>query len=255
MLKRPALITLALTLLAACASVSSQRLTVLAASSLTNAFIELAAAYDAEHPGLNVDLSFGASSTLAFQILEGAPADIFASANPAQMQAVVEAGLVAAPPRTFASNQLVLIVPADNPAAIHAFSDLANPGLSLILAAPGVPARQYSDLVIAHLGDAAFQAAVYANLASEEANVRLVATKVALGEADAGIVYTTDITPNIANQVLAIPIPPEANAFAYYPIAPLSASAQPAAAADFIKFLLSPEGQAILARWGFGPAP
>jgi len=230
-------------------------LLVFAATSLTDAFDELAAAFEDQHPGLTVVPNYGASSQLAIQITEGAEADIFASANEAQMAKVQEADRIDGEPVLFVTNRLVIITPADNPAGITTPVDLAQPGVKLVLAAPDVPIREYSDQVIAKLGDAAFQQAVYANLVSEEANVRQVVTKVALGEADAGIVYTSDITPEMADALSQIAIADNFNVIAQYPIAQVSDAPNAAAAQAFIAFVLSDEGQAILARWGFGPAP
>jgi molybdate transport system substrate-binding protein len=233
------------------AASGDQQLTVFAASSLTEAFEELAAAFEAEHPGTEVLLNYGASSTLATQLVEGAPADVFASANQAQMQLVKDARLLPGEPFAFATNRLIIILPADNPAAIQTPADLAQPGLKLVLAAPGVPVREYSDLVIANLGDADYQAAVYANLVSEEENVRIVVAKVALGEADAGIVYASDVSP-VATDLLQIAIPEDATVVAAYPIAALANAPHPALAEAFVDFVLSVEGQAILQSWGFG---
>lgn len=243
-------------MLAACspkaAGEPSQDLTVFAASSLTDAYQELAAAFEAQNPSVVVLLNFGGSSTLSTQILEGAPADVFASANQAQMQLIAEAGLLAAPAPDFASNRLTIIVPADNPAGLQSATDLAQPGMALVLAAPGVPVREYSDQAIAQLGDAEFQAAVYANLVSEEENVRIVVTKVALGEADAGIVYTSDVTPAVAGDLQQIAIPDEANVIAAYPIAVLAETGNPDLAHTFLDFVLSAAGQVILQSWGLG---
>jgi molybdate transport system substrate-binding protein len=249
------LIVFTLLTLTGCASQKQVSLTVFAASSLTNGFEEIATAFEEQHPGVEVLNSFASSSDLAVQITEGAPADVFASANEAQMQAVVEAGRINGQPIAFLTNQLTVIVPLDNPASIESAADLAKPGVRLVLAAPGVPAREYSDQRIALMGDAAFQAAVYANLVSEEPNVRQVATKVALGEADAGIIYRSDITPDIADQVLQIEIPAEQNVIAIYPIAVIKDSPNVALAQEFVDFVLSAEGQAILTKWGFGPKP
>ncbi|MBX3047812.1 MAG: molybdate ABC transporter substrate-binding protein [Anaerolineales bacterium] len=240
--------------LAACAPAASGEVTVFAASSLTDAFTEIGAAFEAQHAGSQVLFNFGGSSQLATQLAEGAPADVFASANQAQMANAAAAGRISGEPVLFLTNRLVIVVPADNPAGIQTPADLAKANLRLVLAAPDVPIREYSDQAITALGDAAYQQAVYANLVSEEPNVRQVATKVALGEADAGIIYTSDVTPDIAGQVLQIEIPVEANVIAVYPIAAVEGG-QPALAQQFIDFVLSPDGQAILAKWGFGPRP
>jgi molybdate transport system substrate-binding protein len=230
-------------------------LVVLAASSLTNAFDELGATFAAANPGVTYLPSYASSSDLATQLVEGAPADVFASANAKQMQVAADAGRISGKATIFLTNRLAIIVPADNPAGIATYADLAIPGVKLVLGAPDVPIRDYSDQSIALMGDAAFQAAVYANLVSEEPNVRQVATKVSLGEADAGIVYTSDVTPDIAASVLMIEIPDEMNMLATYPIAVVEGAPQPELALAFVDFVLGPDGQAILASWGFGPKP
>ncbi len=232
-----------------------QEITVFAASSLIDAFTELAEAFEEQNEGVAIILNFAGSSQLAAQLSEGVPADVFAPANPAQMQAVVDAGRIeAGSEKLFVSNRLTVIAPAENPAGITALEDLAQPGVQMILAVEGVPVRQYTNEIVAAL-PADFQAQFYGNLVSEEDNVRQVAAKVALGEADAGIVYTSDVTPDIATQVVQIPIPEAQNVVAAYPIAPLVDAPAPTLAQDFIDFVLSDEGQAILANWGFGPPP
>ncbi|MBP6470432.1 MAG: molybdate ABC transporter substrate-binding protein [Chloroflexi bacterium] len=232
-----------------------QEITVFAASSLTEAFQEAAKAFEAQHPDIRVALNFAGSSQLAAQLSEGIPADVFASANEAQMQAGIDMGRIqAGAEANFVSNRLAVIVPVDNPANLFALEDLAKPGVKLILAVEGVPVRDYTDQIVGRM-PTDFQASFYANLVSEEDNVRQVAAKVALGEADAGIVYTSDVTPEIANRVLQIAVPDAQNVVAVYPIAPLADAPHPAAAQEFINFILSPEGQMILLRWGFNPPP
>ncbi|RPJ35503.1 MAG: molybdate ABC transporter substrate-binding protein, partial [Planctomycetaceae bacterium] len=164
---------------------ADETITVFAASSLTDAFEEIGAAFEAENPGVDVVFNFGSSSSLATQLAEGAPADVFASANPKQMQVAQDAGRITGSPRIFARNRLAVIVPADNPAGIESVTDLAKPGLLLVLAAPGIPVRDYTDTMLDQLGED-MKSAVLANLVSEEDNVRQVVAKVALGEADAG---------------------------------------------------------------------
>jgi molybdate transport system substrate-binding protein len=244
-------------LLTACALAPGQadaptELVVFAASSLTDALTEMARVFEQLNPGTAVILNFGSSSQLAVQLAEGAPADVFAPANEQQMETVITAGRVAAAGSVpFATNRLTILVPADNPAQVMALADLSRPGIQLVLAVPGVPARQYTDGIAAQMG-AAFAEAFYANLVSEEKNVRLVAAKIALGEADAGIVYTSDVTPDIADRVQQIPIPDDQNVVAVYPIAPLADAMQPELAQRFVQFVRSPVGQEVLVNWGLG---
>ena len=257
MKNKPFIIGLLALLLVSCGpnrpTAPPKEITVFAAASLTDAFTELAEAFEAQNADVDVRLNFAGSSQLAAQLSEGTTADIFASANPAQMQAVVAAGRIAAGSELlFVSNRLTIIVPADNPANITALEDLAQPGVQMILAVEGVPVRQYTDTIVVAL-PADFQTAFYGNLVSEEDNVRQVVAKIALGEADAGIVYTSDVTPDIATQVQQIPIPEAQNVIAAYPIAPLVDAPSPILAQRFIMFVLGAEGQAILARWGFAP--
>ena len=233
-----------------------QILTVFAAASLTNAFEEIATAFEAEYPGVDVVFNFGGSSTLATQLAEGAPADVFASANTAQMNVARDAGRIAGPVRTFAKNRLVIIVPADNPASVQSLHDLAEPGLLLVVAAPDVPVRDYTDTMLERLAadpdyGEEYRQAVIANIVSEESDVRHVAAKVALGEADAGVVYRSDVTPDIAADVRTVPIPDAYNTIATYPIAITEDTAQPELAQAFVDVVLSDAGQDTLVRWGF----
>ncbi len=238
------------------ASAQERTLLVFAASSLTDVFEDIAAAFEAEHPGTDVIFSFASSSDLAAQLSEGAPADVFASANAAQMNVAREAGRIAGDPVIFARNRLVLIVPADNPAGITRLRHLANDGVMLVIAAPDVPVRNYTDTMLERLlgyrayGEA-YREAFMANVVSEEQNVRQVSAKVALGEADAGIVYVSDVTPDISDQVIAIPIPDVLNTIATYPIAATNDSANPELAQAFIDYVLSDAGQDMLVHWNF----
>jgi molybdate transport system substrate-binding protein len=253
--------------LAACLALSigsgaqeGRTLVVFAAASLADVFEDIAADFEAAHPGVDVLFSFGGSSELAAQIAEGAPADVFASANPRQMGAAQESGRIDADaPRIFARNRLTLIVPADNPAGIESLADLAQPGLTLVVASEGVPVRDYTETMLALLAEDDAFGAVYveafrANIASEEPNVRQVAAKVALGEADAGIVYASDVTPDLRESVLSFEIPDAVNTIAEYPIAALNDTPQPELAAAFVDAVVSGEGQATLGTWGFLPA-
>ena len=237
---------------------NSRTLTVFAASSLTDAFREIATGFTLAHEDVEVAFNFGASSTLATQLLEGAPADVFASANNKQMDVVREGKRLAGAPVTFARNRLVLAVPADNPARIESLRDLARPGIKLVVAAPNVPVREYTNTMLDRLAKEpdygeAYRAAVLKNIVSEEDNVRQVSLKVSLGEADAGIVYLSDITPDIAPKILTLTIPDAYNTLATYPIAVTSGSANPDLARDFIDYILSDAGQDILVKWGFIP--
>lgn len=220
-----------------------------AASSLTDAFSELADAFKAKHPDVAVELNFGSSSSLATQIVEGAPAGVFASANQTQMEVVAAAGL-ARDPRVFAQNRIVLVVPSDN-TDIQAFADIAAPGVRLVLAGAEVPVGDYARQAIAAADVAVpgFADAALANLVSEEANVRAVLTKVELGEADAGVVYETDAAIS-GEAVRVVTIPAEFVVPAVYPIAEVGEDPSEVAQA-FVAFVLSPEGQAILAKYGF----
>ncbi len=235
---------------------TTQTLTVFAASSLTDAFTEIGNNFKTAHSGVDVVFNFGSSSTLATQLTEGAPADIFASANAKQMQVAIDGKRIAGKPKTFAKNRLILIVPSDNPAKIQTLHDLANAGVKLVIAAPKVPVRDYTDAMLTKLvadptyGDA-YKTAFMANVVSEEDNVRQVSAKVSLGEADAGLVYKSDVTPDIANKVIAIQIPDAINTLATYPIAATDNAVDPKLAGEFINYILSDQGQDILVKWNF----
>lgn len=229
----------------------SHELTILAASSLTDAFDELADVFEKKHPGLQVLLNFAGSSQLAAQLSEGVIADVFASANPSQMKFVSNRGFVEPDLDTvFVTNQLTIIVPVDNPAGINSLLDLSRPGIRILVAVKGVPVREYTDELVAGLG-ADFQEKFYRNVVSEEDNVRQVTAKIALGEADAGLVYISDVTMSVADLVQRIDIPDDQNVIASYFIAPLIHAPDQELARAFIEFVLSAEGQEILSRWGF----
>ena len=215
-------------------------LTVFAATSLTDVFEEIRDAFVEVNPDVEILLNFASSSTLAAQINAGAPADIFASANDLQMKHVVDAGRVKEEDvETFAHNRLALIVPTDNPAMVETVENLSKDGILLVLAAKGTPIRAYTDAMLtsydAELGGD-FRARVMANLASEESNVRQVVVRVALGEADAGVVYQSDALGAVADQVITIPIAERHNQLASYPIAPLVDAANPGLADSFLRF-------------------
>jgi len=234
----------------------NKTLVVFAASSLTDAFNEIKPLFEKANPGTEVQFSYGASSTLATQLAQGAPADIFASANARQMSVAQDAKRIAGTPRTFAKNRLVLIIPVTNPAQIGTLKDLTKTGVKIVIAAPKVPVRDYTDTMLDKLAKTAgygdeYKAAFLKNVVSEEANVRQVSAKVALGEADAGFVYRSDVTPDINDKVIALPIPDAVNTLATYPAAVTNDSANPELARRFIDYLLSEDGQKLLLKWNF----
>jgi molybdate transport system substrate-binding protein len=234
-----------------------QSLTVFAAASLTDAFREIALIWEAENPDIDLVFNFAGSNQLATQINQGAPADVFASADWEQMDSAVAGGRIdAGAPRVLATNRLVVVFPADNPAAITRLQDLAAPDTLIVLAAGQVPVGRYSLDFLEKAGNdpefgEQFQENVLRNVVSYEENVRAVLNKVALGEADAGIVYVSDLVD--MDGVGRLDIPERLNSVAEYPIAALNDSPHEAAAAAFIDLALGPAGQAILAQYGFGP--
>lgn len=232
-------------------------LTVMAAASLTAAFQEIGQVFESQHAGVKVEFNFSGSQQLAQQIVQGAPADVFASANQAQMEAVVKSGQVdQTAPKVFVKNRLVVIYPNANPGKITKLQDLAKPGLKIDLAARAVPVGQYA---LDYLGKAsqdasfgaAYQAQVIKNVVSYEENVKAVLTKVSLGEADAGIVYTTDAAAAPAGTVEQLAIPDAFNVIASYPIAVIKTSKAPDLAKAFVDLVLSSTGQDILKKYGF----
>lgn len=241
--------------LAPTATAEPQTLTVFAAASLTNAFSEIGTVFEAAHPGITVKFNFGGSQTLRTQIEQGARADLFASANAKEMEALVTGKFVAAESaQIFLTNQLVVIMPAQNPAGLIGLTDLSKPGLKLLLAAPEVPVGNYAVQVLDQLElalGAGYKAQVLKNVVSYESDVKQVVAKVQLGEADAGLVYLSDTVA--APDLQKIEIPPEKNVVAKYPLAVLSQTASPELAEAFRAFVLSADGQALIQKWGFLP--
>jgi molybdate transport system substrate-binding protein len=241
-------------------TLASGTLTVFAAASLMEAFTGIGQQFEAGHPGVKVLFSFASSRVLSAQLDEGAPADLFASANTKEMNNAIAAGRVAgSSQKIFAHNKLVVIYPIDNPAGLNKLQDLANPGLKLVFAAEEVPVGKYSLEFLDKAGqDAAlgttFRDGVLKNVVSYEENVKAVLTKVVLGEADAGIVYVTDISLDNAGKVGRLDIPDALNVVATYPIAVVSDAQQPELAQAFLDLVLSVQGQQILAEYGFLPA-
>lgn len=235
-------------------------LTVFAAASLTDSFNEIKIDLEAANPGLTITYNFAGSQALVIQLSEGAEADVFASASKSQMTKAEEASVIDGTPQVFTKNRLVIVVPADNPAGIQTPADLAKEGVKLVLAAPEVPVGQYArESACKMAADGAtygsgFLAGFSANIVSNEDNVKAVLAKVQLGEADAGIVYTTDVTADVASDVLQIEIPQTVNVVATYPIAPVTGG-DAALANAFISYILGPDGQATLQSYGFEPKP
>lgn len=233
-----------------------QELRVFAAASLTESFQEIAAAFEETHPDVAITLHFAGSQTLRTQIENGAPADVFASANPAHLDTLHTAGLLHAP-SIFAHNRLLIVTPADNPARIDSAQSLPN-AERLVVGSAEVPigryTRQFLQRAGAHFGDD-YREAVERDIVSHEANVRLILTKVAMGEADAGIVYRTDAKVR-GEQVHSVAIPADLNIRADYPIAVCTGSPHPALARRWVEFVRSSQGQKILAARGFAlPTP
>jgi molybdate transport system substrate-binding protein len=228
---------------------------VYAAASLTESFQKLSEAFRRWPGGCSLLLNFGGSSGLRTQIEQGAYADLFASANEAQMERLRIHGMIH-PWRIFAENRLTLLIPASNPGRIHDLGDLARPGLRLILTHSQVPVGRYALQVVKKLPQIislpkGFPQAVQANVVSLETNVKQVVAKVAFGEADAGFTYQTDLRPNLQTKVRSLAIPEAANIRARYPIAILRETHHPELAQAFLSFLASPEAQKILTSFGF----
>lgn len=219
--------------------------TVFAATSLTASFQALAAAFEQAHPGTHVQLDFAGSPTLVQQIGDGAPADVFASADEANMQKVVEQHAVRDTPAIFTRNALEIAVAPGNPKHLAGLADLAKPGLVVALCGPTVPCGRYA-------AEAMTKAGATMPAASQEPDVRAVLTKVSFGEADVGIVYVTDVKA-AAGKVQGVPIPESGNVVARYPIAVLTHAPNPTGGAAFVAFALSAEGQRVLATFGFLP--
>lgn len=224
---------------AASATQTPPKATVYAASSLTDVFPKIDS---------NATYSFAGSNTLATQIRNGAPADVFASANMSLPNGLYHDGYCSKPV-VFTRNTLVVIVPTANPANIHNVYDLTNNGVKVVVAAPGVPVGAYTQQILKNMNIAD---AVNKNVVSREIDVRAVLTKVALGEADAGFVYATDAKSD-PNQVTAIKVPAWAQPKVQYGICAVSASANKSAAQSFINLVLSKPGQTWLHRYGFLP--
>jgi molybdate transport system substrate-binding protein len=226
-----------------------KEIAVFAASSLTEGFTKLGRMFERDHPGTKVTFNFAASDTLATQITQGAPADVFASASATPMEAVTKTTHVQGRPRDFASNSLEIITPTDNPANIRSPRDLARPGVKVVLAAPGVPAGDYARVLFGKLGIAR---EVRQNVVSNEIDDKSVVAKVQLGEGDAGVVYKSDLS---SARVRAVKVPARDNVVATYPIVALENGPDPSGGRQFVRLVLSRRGQRVLSEFGFEPPP
>ncbi|HZV78151.1 MAG TPA: molybdate ABC transporter substrate-binding protein [Candidatus Binatus sp.] len=230
-------------------------LTVFAAASLKDAFTDLAAKFESAHPGVNVRFNFDGSQILETQIANGAPADVFASADQRWMEAAVSGGLVNNQAE-FARNSLVMIAQFD--VHVHSLRDLTRDGLKLAICAEQEPCGRYTRIALQKMSAdktywPTYGEQVLRNVATQEQNVEAVVQKVLLGEADAGFVYATDVTQKGGVKLLNYPVPDQDQVIATYPIARVKASAQSQLAQAFIDYVLSEEGQAVLRSYGFRP--
>jgi molybdate transport system substrate-binding protein len=228
------------------AASSAGNVTVFAAASLTAAFTEIGDAFTAANPDTGLTFNFAASSDLVAQINEGGPADVFASADQSNMSKLIDAGNNGSDPVVFATNSLVIIVEPGNPEAITGVADLANDDLIVVICAPEVPCGKYAQQIF----DAAGVAVTPDSL---EENVKAVVTKVTAGEADAGLVYTTDVIA-AGDRAQGVQIPADVNVLAEYPIAVTRNSPNAEAGQAFVDFVLGEQGQKILDSYGFLPA-
>jgi molybdate transport system substrate-binding protein len=255
--KRCAIATIVILALAGCSApapasapspstdpIASSTLVVHAAASLTDAFTQLGAQFESAHPGAKVTFNFGGSSALATQITGGGPGDVFAAASATTMALVSDAKLTDRSPTIFATNTLELVVPKGNPANITGLADLARADLKIALCATAVPCGAAAATLLSLDGIAAKPDTL-------EQDVKAVLTKVELGEVDAALVYRTDVLA-ASGKVEGIDVPDASKVVNSYPIAALTSSTRPAAARAFVAFVLSAEGQAVLAKWGFG---
>lgn len=224
---------------------SGRTITVLAAASLTGTFTDLAREFEKDHPGVQVRLAFDSSATLAQQAVDGAPADVLATADTTTMDSAREA--VADGPTDFATNTMVLVVPADNPAGIGQFSDIANDGVSFITCVQTAPCGKVATALLR-------DNAITTPPVSLEVDVKSVLAKVTSDEADAGFVYSTDAVA-AGDQVTSLAVPHARDEITTYPIATLDQSKNAGLAREFVDLVLGSQGQQVLADAGFSPAP
>ena len=253
------MVVAAVTLVAACTVGPATRatdLTIFAAASLKGALDKAKPAYETSHPGLTLTVSTDSSSALETQIEQGAPADVFLSADEANPRKLVSGGFASGDPVAFAGNELTIIVPADNPAGLNSPADLAQTGSKVIAAGAAVPITAYATELVDNLArdpgyPTGFAAAYAANVVSKEDNVKAVVAKIELGEGDAGIVYVTDAAAS--TKVKTIDVPDAANVRATYAGVVVKASPNAEAAKAFLDWFAGPDGQAILSSFGFLP--
>lgn len=266
----PATLAAALTLFAACgatAPASTARsangsaaalhgaVTVFAAASLTDAFNNVKADIESASPTARLTMNYAGSPTLRTQLAQGARADVFASADTANMDGARSDGSIEGQPSVFAHNKLTVVLPTSNP-TVGSLPDLAKPGVKVVIEQPAVPAGNYSRQALEKMSQdpafgSDFSARVLANVVSQEPDVKSVLSRIQLAEADAGMLYVSDVgTPSVKDQVKTLPIPDQFNVVADYPLAVVKNTPNPAGARDFIAYLLSPSGQATLQKWG-----
>lgn len=240
---------------AASVVMTSGSLTVYAAASLTSAFKEIGQQFEQTNPGTKVEFNFAGSQDLVAQIAQGAKADVFASADLKNMDALKKQELVGSEPQVFARNRLVVIVPKANHAGIQTLTDLAKPGIKLIVADKTVPVGNYTLQMLDKLSadasyGARFKDAVLKNVVSQENNVKAVLSKISLDEGDAGVVYTTD-AQTAADKVTNLAVPDAFNVIALYPIAVVKGAPQAELATEWVTFVQSADAQMILLKYGF----
>ena len=238
-------------------TVATGTLTVFAAASLTESFGAVKTAFEKANPGVAVQYNFAGSQALVTQLTQGAKADVFASADQPNMDNATKGGVIGGEPQVFAKNKLVIILPKDNKAGIQSPKDLAKPGIKFDTAQDSVPVGTYTQQVLDNFSKLPdygpdFKANANKNVVSKEDNVKAIVQKVQLGEADAGIIYTTDAQAS-ADKLTLIPIPDAQNVIASYPIAVTKDAKQAGLGQQFIDFLLGAEGQAIMQKYGFAP--
>ncbi len=220
-------------------------ITVSAAASLTEAFTQIGKQFEQRYPGSDVTFNFDASSALVLQIQQGAPVDVFASADEANMDKLVDGGQVTASPVAFARNKLEIATKPANPEKIRSLADLADvPGV-VALCAAAVPCGKYADAALAAAG-----VTIPSDKITRGLNARATLTAVSAGDADAAVVYVTDVKA-AGSSVAGVQIPDADNQIAVYPIAPVAAAANPTAARAFSKYVASPAGQKVLKKYGF----